>query len=387
MFALGGLGLVAALVATAVLPPAGAHERATAVPDPDDLISEVPVATPAQRAAREAARAGDVAAAAALVRADLDRARASGDPRFLGQAEATLMPWHDQAAPPAPLLLLRATVRQALHDFTGARRDLDALIAASPDDAQAHLTRAVVAAVTGDRATADADCAVVTRTAGELWGAACAAPLAAAHGRGPAARARLANAIAASRDARAAAWATTSLGELDRQLGDDASAELALRTALAADPDDPYTLAALADLLLDGDRAAEALALVGERPAEALVLRRAIALERTHAPAAAALRATLAERFAAGAARGDRLHLRERARFELEVLHDPRAAVATAVANWALQREPADARVLLDAALAAADPAAAAPVLAWLAAERIDDVGLRTRAAALGGAR
>lgn len=48
-------------------------------------------------------------------------------------------------------------------------------------------------------------------------------------------------------------------------------------------------------------------------------------------------------------------------------------ALALAADNWALQREPRDARILLEAALAVGDPAAAAPVLDWLRRHRLED--------------
>lgn len=56
------------------------------------------------------------------------------------------------------MLLLRATTRQSLHDFTTARADLEQLIARRTADGQAHLTLAVVATVTGDYAAARREC-------------------------------------------------------------------------------------------------------------------------------------------------------------------------------------------------------------------------------------
>ena len=44
-----------------------------------------------------------------------------------------------------------------------------------------------------------------------------------------------------------------------------------------------------------------------------------------------------------------------------------------ALSNWKVQREPRDARVVLDAALAARRLEAAQPVLAWMARSRIED--------------
>ena len=57
--------------------------------------------------------------ALALAREALERARASGDPRELGPAQAALAPWWALPAPPAPVRLLRATLRQHQHDFPG----------------------------------------------------------------------------------------------------------------------------------------------------------------------------------------------------------------------------------------------------------------------------
>ena len=68
------------------------------------------------------------------------------------------------------------------------------------------------------------------------------------------------------------------------------------------------------------------------------------------------------------------MHLREEARFTLELLDRPTAALELARRNWATQREPADARILLEAAAAAAEPAAARPVLDWLDRSGLEDV-------------
>jgi tetratricopeptide (TPR) repeat protein len=85
----------------------------------------------------------------------------------------------------------------------------------------------------------------------------------------------------------------------------------------------------------------------------------------------------------AQATRGDRLHLREQARFTLELLGDAPAALRLAEENWRIQREPADARIVLEAALAAGSPSSARPVLAWLDETGLEDVRLRSLAGKL----
>jgi hypothetical protein len=53
--------------------------------------------------------------------------------------------------------------------------------------------------------------------------------------------------------------------------------------------------------------------------------------------------------------------------------HDPEAALDMALRNWQLQRAPWDARVVLEAALAAKQPRAAAPVLEFIAKTKLED--------------
>jgi hypothetical protein len=74
---------------------------------------------------------------------------------------------------------------------------------------------------------------------------------------------------------------------------------------------------------------------------------------------------------------------RAQARFALAVLGDVPRALALARQNWAEQREPADARLLLEAALAARDKAAAEPVQRWLADTGFEGVVHRRLAAQL----
>src|SRR5262249_6966360 len=83
--------------------------------------------------------------------------------------------------------------------------------------------------------------------------------------------------------------------------------------------------------------------------------------------------ATLSARFAASRLRGDTVHRREEARFTLHLLNDPAAALRLATENWQVQREPWDARLMLETALAARQPHAPTDVLDWLHATGLQD--------------
>ena len=80
------------------------------------------------------------------------------------------------------------------------------------------------------------------------------------------------------------------------------------------------------------------------------------------------------------------MHQREQARFALFLQRDIPGALLLAQKNWAIQKEAADMRILLEAAVAARDRAAAQPVLAWIKTNHVEDVALQalvTKAGAL----
>ena len=95
----------------------------------------------------------------------------------------------------------------------------------------------------------------------------------------------------------------------------------------------------------------------------------------------------LADRYAAARLRGDTTHRAEEARYLLHLRGDARQALRLAAENYRIQREPRDARVLLEAALAAQDGAAAQAVRDWLRSSGFEDARLRRlgQASALAG--
>ena len=108
-----------------------------------------------------------------------------------------------------------------------------------------------------------------------------------------------------------------------------------------------------------------------------LLLRLTLAEAQLQLPAAAAHTQTLADRFAAAKLRGDSTHQAEEARFHLQLRNDAKESLRLAVENFGVQKEPRDARVVLEAAIAARNPAAAAAVLDWLQTSRFEGRVLR----------
>jgi len=318
----------------------------------------------------------DVKLASTLAQRYIEQARLEGDPRYLGYAEAALAPWWKLASPPEQVLVLRATVRQSTHQFQEALADLDQAVKRDTDNVQAWLTRATVQMITGDFAAAKASCMRLYSRAPQLVVQTCLSNIANVSGQGPASYQQLAAALAAQRDTTPAirVWVATLLGEMAARAGDNAGADRYFRQALAVDQADSYLLAAYSDFLLDQGRAQEVARLLKDKTrADALLLRYALALHALRADGAAAQVDALRARFDAAMLRGDTVHQREQARFELALRNDPALAVKLAMLNWDVQKEPADFRILADAAAASGDALARAMVVNWLKHSGLQD--------------
>ena len=88
----------------------------------------------------------------------------------------------------------------------------------------------------------------------------------------------------------------------------------------------------------------------------------------------------LEDRFAAATLRGDTTHRAEEARFQLRLRKNITLAVQLASANYQVQKEPRDLRVLLESALAARDTEAAKPALDWLQRSGFSDARIQALA-------
>ena len=318
----------------------------------------------------------DVALATTLARRYIALGRSETDPRYLGYAQAALAPWWKQAAPPPPVRLLRATLLQSTHQFPAALADLQGVLAVEPQNAQAWLTLATVQTVQGDYANATSSCARLSSLANELITVTCVAQVGGITGRALQSEQLLA--LTLERSGTTApelqVWVLTLLAEMAQRRDAVTLAETRFQRALALDPHDSYLLGAYCDFLLDQKRPSRVEALLADQTRiDALLLRRALALQQQGKTAAlAADVAELDARFNAAMLRGDTVHQREQARFEL-LRRDTAKALTLARKNWTIQKEPADMRIYLEAALQARDREAAQPVIDWIARHKTED--------------
>jgi tetratricopeptide (TPR) repeat protein len=393
-FVFGATGILVLVGAVFFRPTAGADVPHVPVAD-TEVLERLPLGAKDPREREQdrlrrilAANPNDLRTALTLARLDTELSRERSDPRFLSYAQAALGPFWDMPSPPPEVLVLRATIRQSVHDFDRALVDLDRVIALDPENAQAWITRSVVLSVKGRYEEAKVSCQPLRGLAPELVFTVCETAIDAVTGSAGPAYDRLGAVIARSPRLSAAEneWAVSTLGEIAVRGGRDEGAEKHFRDALALDPDDPYVLSAYADLLIDLNRPAEAEELMrGRTDNDNLLLRLALAEARTHAKDAAKHAELLRDRFDASRLRGDTVHRREEARFVLGLEDNPKAALALARANWEVQREPWDVRVLLESAIAAKKPEDAVPALEFIGAHHLQDPRILALAAKVRG--
>ena len=378
------------------------HARVTLaapfVPQADDQVLENlplrpndPVARE-MRQLREQLRADprNVTIATALASRYYGLVGEEGDPRYLGYAQAALAPWWDMPEPPVEVQVLRAGLAQFRHDFDGALNDLGSVLRRDPDHAQARALRATIHIVQARYQEAKADCLRLRGITSELIAVGCSAMVDGLTGKLDSAHDKLAETLAAHPEATAAEklWVLIRLAEMAQRQDRALAAESYFRQAIGLGITDTFLLAAYADFLLDHKRYGEVVAMLKDRtPSDGLLLRLVLAETRLDLPVAKTHAATLAARYEAAQLRGDTVHQQEEARFRLQIYHDDKNALVLARENWKVQKEPRDARILLEAALAAKSPAAAAPVVQWLRESRIEDTRLRDLARQLGEVR
>jgi tetratricopeptide (TPR) repeat protein len=371
----------AALLCTAYLPRSLAGPY---LPSSDSaILAEVPAGTRhADVSARRLAR-DRVDVAIPLAQFYIQQSRLSGDLRYLGYADAVLTPWAKQSPPVPDVLVLQATLQQSRHEFSPSLATLERVLAARPNDPQALLIRATVLRVLGRYAEAGAACGQFAGLVEPRLGALCIQSLRGLNGHLESAYASLMQVSTQGWLNSEKSWLYSELGEMAVRLGLDADAQRWYQRDLDLVPTDFYVRAAYADLLLRQGRPGDALSLLqGHESFEPLLLRVAIAQRQLHDPRLVESSSRLRAAFAAETQRGEAVHRREQARFLLEVEDQPKLSLAAAIENWAVQREPDDVLVLVNAARAAGSPAAAEPALSFMRSQGLHDARVNAAATA-----
>jgi predicted Zn-dependent protease len=367
--------LVLALPAAAVFgTDAGAAVRVYR-PEPSQVVLQLGSSSGESQLAR--LRAASIAAAEdrdALIRyvdALVEAGARSGNERYYGYAEQVLHGARDAIDP--AVAIRRAKLLQHRHEFAEAERVLGEVLQINGRDREARLMRAQVRLHLHEPQQALADCTALMPLVDLLTSTTCIAQARAALGDLQRAQLLLLRVLEFQRgDDASRSWSAGVAAEFAVRLGDANAAGRWYRESFELDPQSHYARITYADWLLSAGRFDEALQ-IASRGASLADRARAVLAGR-NARSLEAQRLQLAWQEAD--ARGERAHLRDRARFELMILDDPVKASASALASFQDRNEADDALWLAAAAARTHDRESLQAVRAWQQRYRYQDVRL-----------
>lgn len=296
-------------------------------------------------------------AAAIAAKQAITLAREKADSRYLGRAQATLQKWWDAPTAPVELAVLQATIHQGRHEFSAARRVLDAALKRDPSHAQGWLTLATLERLAGNYPAALTACQAVQQAGAVLYARTCELETWSLQGQHAAARGGFELLRRQTTSPAVQGWLLSLSAENDERAGLDAQAIKAYQTSLALAPD-TYTAIAATDALLRNLRIEEAIKILATQPdSDAVLLRKAYAMKLQNNPAWQTVTVQIQERLDALDQRGDdpASHARERALLHVWLTGDGRRALQSAQLNLTLQKEPFDWWLAIKSAQLAGD--------------------------------
>lgn len=364
-----------ALLTVGVNPTSWAQSRF--VPEPDRVV--VPVSVQATGGAGSALREAERAWRADPKRQDTAFRYArevfvlglrEGDLRWYGAARAALLPWWDAPKLPAEGHFMRALVRQGFHDFEGGIADLTATIAQEPQRAEAWSWRFSLYLLTSRLDEARTDCTELGQRFGAVEGQACRATLQYRTGEAAAAVPTFERLVQQPdlQGPLAQDWLRYHQGMALVAAGRPKDAAQVWQQHLQRHPGSHLVRLSLAETLNATGQHALALqaSLATVQPTDGLLVQALLAASALRDPRAADLQAQVSQRMDAQARRNEALIERPQMMYYIRHKADPPRGLALARDSWTEQQEPADAALLIEAALATNRPEDARPVLNWM---------------------
>ena len=359
--------------AMAVLLPAVAQERFL----PTDSTVVLSTSVHAQRGLNGSLRAldqawraepNDLDVSLAYARAVFILGLAEGDLRWFGSAKAAITPWWQATELPADGYFLRGLIKQGFHEFDAGLQDINQAIAKEQRRAEFWSWRFALHLLLADMAAARQDIDEMTRLFGSEEAHVYRAVLLYRTGQPQPAIAMLQNALSAPRfqDASSQDWLSFHLGEAHRVAGQPKQAMATWEKQLKASPQSHLIRLSLAELhnKLGQHRQAKAIAITNAAT-DALLVQALLALRGLKDPNEFRLASQIDARLESQALRQESLIERPQLIYLIAYGKDVSAGLALSIINWQLQKEPPDAVLFIQAALALNQPRAAAPVVAW----------------------
>lgn len=382
------LGLLGAVVFSLPWLCSTAMGQARFEPSEDRVVLPVSVhsASGAQQSLRSLDKAWraqpqDLGTALAYARAVFTLGLNEGDLRWYGSAKAALAPWWTAQDLPAEAFFLRGLVKQGFHDFHAGLQDIDRAIALTPERAELWSWRFALHLLLADMRAAQQDSEEIARRFGPEEGQIYRAVLGYRTGQASAAVLVLSRAVRLPpyQDASSQDWLGFHWGEAHRVAGQPARAAAVWAERLRVSPQSHLIRLSLADLYNQQgqyrqakDTATGRLSGKNRAPAsqfaaltDALLMQALLASRGLKDADEALLAGQLAARLQTQGLRQEALIERPKLIYQIAYGQDLKAGLALSIENWQLQKEPPDALLFVQAALALGQARAAEPVLTW----------------------
>ena len=309
--------------------------------------------------------------ALAAAEAHLGQLQRSGNPRHFEAIQALTRRWLESPSA-APLLLARAQQHQ--HQFDAALNTLQQHPSDKAHQAEAALLEAAILRLQGRFAAALQACERIPSNSPEAQ--LCAWPVRSLTGELDAAIEQMSQLRPVDLDGPLRRWRHSELAEMHERAGNDETALRHWLSALQADRNDPFLASATADLLIRTGQAEDALRVLEPLPSlDPVLIRRAQAARQLNPADGTQLAQQVWQRLQLAEQIHGQAHPRELAQTARMLGYDQQA-LDWARRNWALQKEPLDARLLLLAAHATGATNSIAELQTWLQQTGLQDARL-----------
>jgi tetratricopeptide (TPR) repeat protein len=312
-------------------------------------------------------------AALAYARAVFTLGLTEGDLRWFGSAKAALTPWWQATDLPADGFFLRGLVKQGFHAFDAGLQDIQQAIAKAPQRAEFWSWRFALHLLLADMAAARQDTEEMARLFGPQEAQVYRAVLLYRTGQPQPAIGLLTTAIRAAQfqDPSSQVWLGFHLGEAHRVAGQPDQALAVWGKQLQASPQSHLLRLSLSELLNQQGQYRQARAVATAAHAatssmtDALLMQALLASRGLNDADEARLASQMDARLKSQALRQEALIERPKLIYQIAYGQDLAAGLALSIENWRLQKEPPDAVLFAQAALALGQARAAEPVVLW----------------------
>ncbi len=299
----------------------------------------------------------------------LKLAQQDNDPSWYGYAHAALAPWWNNNIELPQLALLKAIILQQRHEFPEALLEINKVLLLQPRNVQARLIRAQVNMMQVQYGLAAKDCQEILWLENPVMGINCLAQVEGLTGKGQKAMEKLTDSINSSLDLNEILLVELhiSLATIAHRYNDSALALSHYQQAYAIRPNNNYLLEQYSDFLMENRRENLLLALFSNSSMSIdLKIKRVQLLQNMEEIVPSNLIVELTDFFENAKTRKNLFPHKEYAKWLLLTTQDYDQALNAAMDNWAMQKAPGDALLVLQAALASQQLQRAGPVMSWL---------------------